>query len=156
VVEGVLGPAEWRGARLEGSDDVRVYIDAGASALRVGLATPPLFVASLCVAVGDTVRVYHASAALGSVTYLPTGDEWLLRVPFVWRLRRTDLSDEAVREREAHFSEYGWVANTMPMGEPGQTEFRISMEGWPAERVRLAVGLMRAVFRIDEWMPLAR
>jgi len=142
VVDGTWAQPEWAGAALQRSADIRIAVTSADGFLQIGLRTPPLFVASLCIEQGDTVRVFHASAALGRATYVRTGEQWRLTEDFEWRLRRTDLGPEAAAERMEHRSRFGWVASTVDMGAPGDTEFQISLDYLPATQPRIALGLM--------------
>jgi hypothetical protein len=143
TVDGTIDASEWPAPR--GPDAaVEISISEAAGYLQIGLRTVPLFVASVCVARGDTVRVFHASSALGRATYVRHGEEWRLTEGFEWRVRRTDLGTDADRERLEHRARYGWIANTVAMGAPGETEFQIDTAFAARSMSRIAVGFMLA------------
>jgi hypothetical protein len=80
----------------------------------------------------DTVRVLHASAALGSVRYGRAADgSWHTGDTFVYELRDTSLSAEAEAARAAYMAAHGWVATLSGMGEPGTQEFAIDLGRLP-------------------------
>lgn len=88
---------------------------------------------------GGTVRVLHASAALGTATYGLSADGWRLQEPFEWGVRDTTFSAEAEAERAAFFADHGWVANTNRMGSRRAIEFRIDKDLFDPSAPRLAV-----------------
>lgn len=142
TTDGRLGADEWAGAGRAGTPEIQIEIGERDGFVQIGVRTPPLYVASVCVAVGDTVRVFHASSALGDIRYARDGAEWRRLDEFEWRLRATGDGPEANRERGQHLESRGWVANTVAMGEPGETEFRIAAALVTPGGARLAIGLM--------------
>lgn len=139
-LDGAIGDAEWEGA-------VRVELDAGGEALfvqdgerlHVGIRGPAEGWSHVYLAGADTVRVLHASAALGSVRYGRAADgSWHTEDTFVYELRDTSLSPEAEEARAAYLASHGWVATLSRMGEPGEQEFAIDLGRLPPEP-RIAV-----------------
>jgi hypothetical protein len=143
-IDGVIGAEEWAGARWLGGSSISIALSRVGGYLQVGLRTDPLFVASLCLAAGDTVHVFHASSALGHVAYVRDGEDWGLTGGFEWRMRRTDSGSEASQERLDHRGSFGWIANTMAMGAPGETEFQVGESRVGGSEKRLALGLLFA------------
>jgi hypothetical protein len=47
------------------------------------------------VTAGDTIFVHHASAALGTATYLLKGELWQPQQTFVWELRERTFTPQA-------------------------------------------------------------
>lgn len=75
---------------------------------------------------GDSLRVLHASAALGMAVYPQhSGDPSLLRRGFVWQMRDPSMNPEAQEVRKAYLDEHGWVATTGGMGTPEDVEYQI-------------------------------
>ncbi|MTI20696.1 hypothetical protein E1176_06655 [Fulvivirga sp. RKSG066] len=69
----------------------------------------------------DGLKVFHASAALGQVAYVGSGDtlmtsvkefDWVFRDSTVW----SEPHPEGVASLEAFFKRFGWVANVWSMG----------------------------------------
>ena len=75
-----------------------------------------------------SVRILHASAALGAVTYTPSGAEWTTpETAFVYAMRNTALTAAARAERAAYLKEHGWVASTVPMTQGRTQELQITV-----------------------------
>lgn len=107
------------------------------------LKSESIFVASLCIATEKEIHVLHASAALGSITYLQNeSGKWKTEEEFVWQMRETDLSKESIQKRGDYLAKSNWVANTMSMGRIGETEFIIDLKKYGEEPVYMAAGLM--------------
>lgn len=102
----------------------------------------------LYVTDGDTIFVHHASAALGTTTYLQKGELWQPQQKFVWELRDRSFTPPVEIARAAYLKSKGWLANNMNMGTPGIIEFKIARKFLKGESVRLAV-----VFASDPAMP---
>ena len=141
-VDGVVASGEWSRAATVGLGDLEMRFQHASGTLEVGLRTPPLFVASICVQIADEVHVFHASSALGHAVYARGNGGWELVQPFEWRLRAGE-SEHAEAARVAHLQRFGWVATTVTVGRAGETEFRIGRAFVDAtEGIRLAVGLL--------------
>jgi hypothetical protein len=70
TVDGKIDDGEWAGAtthRLEGGGDLRLL--KRGDFLYVAVHGAATGLASLCAAKGDTVRILHASAAIGEARY---------------------------------------------------------------------------------------
>ena len=128
VIDGVIGEDEWRGASTQPLPDggtLRLRHDG--AFLFVGISAASQGFPSLCAAT-DVVRVLHASAALGSVTYRRDGAEWTAsETEFVYGMRTADLTDAAREERRRYLAEHGWVASTFNMGDGRAQEMQISV-----------------------------
>jgi hypothetical protein len=84
--------------------------------------------ASLCVGNEASIRILHASAAVGQATYERSGDTWALQSKFDFTLRETRTGPPSQQERNDYFSSMGWVANASRAGDP-KREFRIRVTG---------------------------
>ena len=87
-VAGPFRETDWRGARRErmvGGGELRLLRSGREVYIAVLGATRGY--PSLCVGDAQRVEVLHASAALGSVTYVHHGNAWRLQMPFAWHLR---------------------------------------------------------------------
>lgn len=142
VVDGRVSASEWEGARSVDLPTGTLLLQERDGFLELALRTPPLFVASLCVQSGDAVHVLHASAAVGRASYTRGADGWALVHEFDWQLRGTGDGPAPRAEHDRYLAAEGWVANTVPSGTPGETEFRIALDRFGRDGLRLAVGLM--------------
>ena len=143
VLDGFIQPAEWAEAIRLGGGDVELLVQEREEVLELALRTPPVFVASLCFERGAEIHVLHSSSAVGSATYRRSGDDWHLVQPFEWRLRGTDDVAASAEEQSDHMRRFGWVATTVVVGAPGETEFRVSARFWEGGIARVAIGLLR-------------
>ena len=119
TIDGSVNDGEWRNAfRMEHPAGTVVRLMRDADHLYLGVTSDRQGFASLCVAIGDEVHVLHASAALGRVTYRPSGEVWNSPdTAFRYGMRSTALDDAARSERAAYLAENGWVASTVRMGK---------------------------------------
>ena len=111
---------------------------------------------SLCVVQGDTIRVLHASAALGAVPYVRRGAEWSTSdTAFVYEMRNTALNEQAFRERREYLAQHRWVASTFRMGQGRSHEVQLSLQ--LLDHVpRIAMGYFRTQGALVSWPePLA-
>ncbi|WP_425390523.1 hypothetical protein [Ekhidna sp.] len=100
--------------------------------------------ASLCICdEQNEVTVLHASAALGQILYKKEGDRWVTNQKFDWKMREVDMKDATITKRNQYLKINGWGANTMSMGNVGETEFIIDRKAFSGE-LKLAIGLMTA------------
>lgn len=149
VIDGRLDDAEWSGAvieRLSNDLEVRLQHDGGYLFLAVSSRTGQGF-PSACAVQGDTVRVLHASAALGSVSYRRSAAGWSTRdTAFVYGMRNTDTTAGARAERQEYLDRHRWLASTFRMGQGRVHELQISLGLFDTEggRVpRVAIGYFR-------------
>jgi hypothetical protein len=87
-------------------------------ALRVTVTGPRAGLASLCVGDDSRVRILHASAALGEATYEKSGDRWMLKSGFEFKLRDARTGPPSEADRAQYLSTMGWVANASRAGDP--------------------------------------
>ena len=141
VIDAQLGPQEWTRAVVEplpGGGTLRLQHDG--RFLFLGLTAGSEGFPSLCAARGETVRVLHASAALGSVSYTRSGAEWTTAdTEFVYGMRDASDSAEARKERRAYLDRHRWLATTFSMGGGRTYEMQISLD-LLGEAPRLALG----------------
>jgi hypothetical protein len=130
VIDGTMGEAEWEGAAVRtGPNGTTVRARHDGRHLFLGIAAAQEGFASICASDGDAVRVFHASAALGLVTYTRAGADWTTPSrEFVYGMRATALTEEANAERSAYLAAHGWLASTVKMGEGRTQEVRLALD----------------------------
>ena len=130
VIDGTMGEAEWKGAAVQrGPDGTTIHVRHDGRHLFLGIAAAQEGFASICASDGDAVRVFHASAALGLVTYTRGGTDWTTPTrEFVYGMRATALTDEANAERSAYLAAHGWLASTVKMGDGRTQEVRLALD----------------------------
>ena len=141
TLDGTIDSAEWTGALVvqlsDSGGSIRLLHDG--SFLYVGVASDSGSYPHLAVMSPGTVRILHASAALGSAEYMQANStRWDRQTEFKWEMRDTTLSESARTERADHIDRRGWVASTVGMGRPGETEYIIHLELFDQTPLRLA------------------
>jgi len=146
--------------------------------LRVTVTGPRAGLASLCVGDESRVRILHASAAVGEATYERSGDRWILKAGFDFKLRDTRTGPPSDADRTLYLSTMGWVANASRTGDPVRvftvrlsepirfvgitflaTDEPMAMSHWPASMdddcraLKIAQGYLpdSALFRPMSW-----
>jgi len=141
VVDGRVDEAEWKGSAVQPLPDGAVLrLRHDGQHVFLGITSPRPGFASVCIASGDTVRVYHASAALGSVAYTRGSTEWTTsETEFSYGMRTRTLDDKARAERSAFLAQHGWLASTFHMGGGRAQEIQFPLAAIPpASSVALA------------------
>ena len=135
TVDGLLSPDEWHDAARFPADNLgHVLLKHDDRYLYLGIrATRPGF-PSVCVDHGDTVRVLHASAALGALRYTRAGDRWTKQNEWNFAMRSPDTTAQARAQRDEYLRQNGWVASTVRMGSGAEKEMVIPLAflGTPA------------------------
>jgi hypothetical protein len=144
IIDGRIEETEWRGAAVEQTENgLTVRLRHDGQFLFLGVSSTEEGFPSVCLSQADTVRILHASAALGGVAYTNRGGTWSSKdTAFGYGLRNIALTDAAREERKAYLAEYGWVGSTARMGQGRNHELQISL-ALTGARPRLAVGYYR-------------
>lgn len=144
VIDGRIEETEWRGAAVEHTENgLTVRLRHDGQFLFLGVTSTEEGFPSICVSQADTVRILHASAALGAVAYTSRGGTWSSKdTAFGYGLRNTALTDAAREERKAYLAQHGWVGSTARMGQGRNHELQISLALMGA-RPQLGVGYYR-------------
>ncbi len=143
-LDGSLSTSELKNYyELGNADENILYLGTDDTYLYLGIRSEKIHVASVCLANQERVLVLHSSAALGMLEYVKAeGNSWYSDEEFVWGMRDGEMDPKTLMKRENYLKEHGWIANTMSMGETGQTEFIIDRNMLTGEIVHLGAGLM--------------
>lgn len=144
-LDGSVSEEEQEKLQLIGKNESnQMLIDqSSAEYVKITIKSVKLYVASLCActAKGEVI-VMHASAALGDQLYTRDDAGWSTKDTFNWEVRETTMTDEIIEKRRKFLETHGWVANTVAMGNDGESEFIISRKLLGDKDVYLAIGLM--------------
>jgi hypothetical protein len=154
VIDGVHSPAEWdRAASVSLADSTILRFQHDGRHLFFAIAASRRGFASVCTARGDSVRVLHASAALGSVTYTGRGDTFSSPdTAFTYGMRGTDTTEPARAERRAYLAQHGWVSTTVNMGRSVVHEMQIALDQLDRPpRIALGYFVIGATTSIVAW-----
>ena len=147
VIDGTLDEAEWRGSAIVRRPEGEVLLRHDGKYLYIGVRSVRRGFPSVCFARGDTVRVAHASFALGEAIYTRSGTTgWRLDAPFMWDASTRTLGPELDQQRESFLAAHGWVGSTVPMGNPRHAEMQIALDQLDPRDLRIGV----AFFMEDE------
>ena len=127
AIDGRLDEEEWAAAKKAPmSDGGVVRLLPRGEALFIAVKGPARGLASLCVAKGNTVRILHASAAVGEANFERWGDMWMKRAGFEWGIRDSpSRGPTPVSAQTDWASRSGWLANASAAGSP-EREFKIA------------------------------
>jgi hypothetical protein len=133
IIDGRMEKNEWDGSALQRlSNGTVIQMRHDGHHLFVGITAPLQGFSSVCVAQSDTIRVFHASAALGSVCYTRSVSEWVTGdTEFVYGMRNSELGEQARAERSEYLYRHGWVASTFDMGAGLVQELQFSLAQIP-------------------------
>jgi hypothetical protein len=139
-LDGTIAPGEWdRAVHVTGTEGMEIFLQRTDSAVYLAVRGSGDGFPHLALVHGDTILLLHASAALGTAKYVRAGRSHGLRQPFTFRVRGRALDTATRRERDAFYQREGWVASTMHMGRPAETEFKVAAVLLPrGERLAVA------------------
>lgn len=127
-IDGVINDNEWKDAKqYDLSGGGRLMMIKNNNELYVALAGTKQAWAHVYLSHGDTVRVLHASAALGEARYVKQNNLWRTIQTFKWELRGKQYSDELIKQQQDHYRQFGWVSNNNNMGNGMTFEFKLDL-----------------------------
>ena len=114
-IDGSIDAKEWADAfqlRLTGGEALFLKCDAQAVYLAIRGAEDGW--SHVYVADSSSIRVLHASAALGEAVYQKTEGTWSPAVEFSWGLRNS--AQRTAAEKARYFEQHRWLANSVNRG----------------------------------------
>lgn len=127
-LDGVINDSEWKEAKeYKLSGGGKLMIKKENNDLYVALSGNKEAWAHVYLSHGDTVRVLHASAALGEAKYVKQNNLWRNIQSFQWQLRERVYNDELAKKQQDHYLQYGWVANNNNLGNGMIFEFKLDL-----------------------------
>lgn len=130
VIDGTVNRKEWRAAVRVPLSQNQGYalLTHDGNFLYVGLVGPKPGIASVCTRGKSGVRVFHASAALGTAAFVQEKAKWRMTRAFTWTNRDTGKSPAAIAARNKTLATEAWFANTSP-ASTAEREYQISVRG---------------------------
>lgn len=128
VIDGTLEEAEWRGSTVVKRPEGDLLLRHDGKYLYIGVRSARRGFPSVCLMRGSTVRIVHASFALGDVIYAKRGTKWQLGAPFAWESPERPLGSGGDQRRARFLAERGWIGSTVPMGNPRHAEMQIALD----------------------------
>lgn len=127
MLDGKIGDGEWEQAlKQDLTGGGHLYLQHNGDHLYVAMHGVEPGWGHVYLLDGDSLRVLHASAALGMAVYTKGSDlSSNLSRTFVWEMRDPELTATAMATRTAYLEKHGWVATTGVMGTPEIVEYQI-------------------------------
>jgi hypothetical protein len=126
IIDGRIDAQEWKEATraaMTGGGEMQMLTRG--EFLYVAVRGPKKGLASLCILKGPTVRILHASAAVGEAAFVRDGASWTKQKDFEWILRDSPRTGAPSEQAKTDFlASAGWVANASAAGSP-EREFKI-------------------------------
>jgi hypothetical protein len=142
LIDGTIEEAEWRGSAVVKRRDGEILLRHDGKYLYVGIRSARLGFPSVCLMRGSTVRVMHASFALGDATYAKNKATWQLGAPFEWEPPARAVGSDRDPQRARFLAERGWVGSTVPMGNPRHAEMQIALDQLDARDLRISIAFL--------------
>ncbi len=139
VVDGTIEEAEWRGSAVVKRRDGEMLLRHDGKYLYIGIRSTRRGFPSVCLSRGSSVRVMHASFALGEVTYAKRNATWRLGAPFEWEPPARAVGSDRDPQRARFLAERGWLGSTVPMGNPRHAEMQIALDQLDPRDLRISV-----------------
>jgi hypothetical protein len=151
VIDGTIEEAEWRGSTVVRRPDGEMLLRHDGKYLYIGVRSARRGFPSVCLMRGNTVRVMHASFALGDVGYAKRNATWRLEAPFQWEPPARAAAGDRDPQRARFLAERGWLGSTVPMGNPRHAEMQIALDQLDRRDLRISLAyLMEAQARGEE------
>ena len=139
VIDGTLEETEWRGSAVVKRPEGEVLLRHDGKYLYIGVRTARRGFPSVCVMRGTTVRVMHASFALGDVVYAKKDAMWRLGAPFEWG--QPTFAGDRDPQRARFLAERGWLGSTVRMGDPRHAEMQIALDQLDPRDLRISIAV---------------
>jgi hypothetical protein len=127
-LDGVINDNEWKDAKehqLVGGG--KLWISRKGRELYIALKGEKQAWAHVYLVHKDTVRVLHASAALGEAKYVEQNNLWRPVETFTWDLRDRVYNNELAGKQKGYYQQHGWVANNNNTGNGMTFEFKLDL-----------------------------
>jgi len=140
LLDGQINAAEWAGAKeYPLTNGGQLFMIRKADDLYLGIKGYAQGWAHVYVSRQDTIRVLHASAALGDQLYTKINDKWKLQSRFNWQLRDDVYNNDLAQQQSRYYHQYGWCANNNNTGDKNTLEFRINLHSYDTASLKIAV-----------------
>ncbi|HUR66389.1 MAG TPA: hypothetical protein VMZ03_08540 [Chitinophagaceae bacterium] len=138
-LDGKISKGEWIGAQEYNlSSGGKLHILRKDETLYLGIAGNSPGWAHIYLNWKDSVKVLHASAALGDQLYTNEKGDWKLQKKFAWELREFEYSENLVQKQAAYYTKNGWCANNNNTGDKITLEYKIDLRSFGNAEVRFA------------------
>lgn len=138
-LDGMISEKEWAGAvRHDLPHGAKLYVLHRDEVLYLGIHGANPGWAHVYLHSKDSVKVLHASAALGEQLYTRNKDSWKLQKKFNWELREAVYDEALVQKQVDYYTSNGWTANNNNTGDKLTLEYQIDLKRLGKGDIRLA------------------
>ena len=138
-LDGKIDKAEWAAAKeYELSSGGRLYILQKDEIVYIGIKGNAPGWAHVYLYWNDSIKILHASAALGYQLYTSAKDHWKLQKKFNWEVREFAYDDKLIQKQAAYYLKNGWCANNNNTGDKTSLEYKIDLKRFGKAEVRFA------------------
>jgi hypothetical protein len=127
--DGVIDKKEWEGSiEYSLTDGGRVLYKRVENVLYIAMISKAKSWGHVYISNGESIKILHASAALGSILYKSSNGAWVnTDTVFKWEFRDRVFNDESSAKMNEYYKKNGWVANNINIGDGKTIEFRIDL-----------------------------
>ncbi|MFC1575060.1 hypothetical protein ACFL5A_00235 [Gemmatimonadota bacterium] len=150
-IDGFLSPGEWDDAlRLPFSGGEAVLLKESGGNLFVGVHGATGGFVSLGFGGQDSLKIFHASTALITASFVRHGETWERTHGFTEALAEGGTPYPRSADRtsrgymDAQYEQFGWTANVVTLGPPTDPEFKIRVSDHPLRATYLSVVMYQA------------
>ena len=127
-LDGKADEAEWKDAqKYELKNGGSMLVRKGENEIWVSLESSKKGWVQIYISAGDTIRVLHASAALGEARYVKQKQLWHAIQDFKYELRDRGYNEQVAAKQQDYFQKFGWTANNNNTGDGKTFEFKIDL-----------------------------
>lgn len=138
-LDGKINQEEWSGAKKHDlPSGGKLYVLQKKETLYLGIKGSRPGWAHVYLNWKDSVKVLHASAALGEQLYAYEKGNWRLQKKFDWEIREFAYNPELIQKQAAYYTKYGWCANNNNTGDKITLEYKIDLKRFGKGEVRFA------------------
>ena len=140
ILDGKIDENEWANAtKYNLSDGGNLYVLHEKDILYFGIKGNSPGWAHVYLYWNDSVRVLHASAALGEQLYINEKGFWKLQRNFSWELRESDYGVKLIQKQALYYAKNGWCANNNNTGDKITLEYKIDLKRFGTPEIKFAV-----------------
>ncbi len=138
-LDGKISKTEWAGAKeYDLSSGGKLYILRKEETLYFGIVGNSPGWSHIYLYWKDSVKVLHASAALGDQLYANEKGSWKLQKKFTWELREFEYDEKLIQKQASYYTKNGWCANNNNTGNKITLEYKIDLKRFGNAEVKFA------------------
>lgn len=139
ILDGKISKTEWAGAKeFSLSSGGKLYILRKEETLYFGITGKSHGWAHIYLNWEDSVKVLHASAALGDQLYANEKGNWKLQKEFTWELREFEYNEKLIQKQASYYAKNGWCATNNNTGDKITLEYKIDLKRFGNAEVKFA------------------